>query len=70
MDSEFAWAAQYIRTLGTPEKFFAETYIYLYLDGLKYWTMQETIGEPDIINRAAANDFRGDNQHLKNDETT
>jgi len=52
IDGEFAWAVQYIRNHGTTEKFFEDTYIYLYLDGLKYWTMGEPIDETTVINRA------------------
>lgn len=53
IDSEFAWAAQYIRDHGTPEPFFKKIHVYLSLDGWKYWTMGNPIDETTIINRAA-----------------
>jgi len=47
---------QYIRENGQPQKFYSRTYIYLELDGYKYWSMGAPVEDTDIINRAKIND--------------
>jgi len=41
----------YIRENGVKEKFFKKEYIYLYLNGYKYWTMGNSLDITRIINR-------------------
>jgi SAM-dependent methyltransferase len=38
-DEDFVYAAQYIRDNGVTERFWRKNYIYLNLNGYKYWTM-------------------------------
>lgn len=42
-----------IREHGYDAKFGRVTYRYLDIDGWKYWTMDETVEETDLINRAS-----------------
>ena len=49
---EFYDVVQYIRDYGVKEKFFKTTYIYLYMDGTKYWSMGAPLSETILINRA------------------
>jgi len=58
-DADFVKFVQLIRTYGHPENFYSKTYIYLHVDGLKYWTMGSPIAETIIINRAPSRAFYG-----------
>lgn len=58
-DSDFVRFVELIRTYGHPENFYSKTYIYLHLDGLKYWTMGSPMNETIIINRAPSSKFYG-----------
>jgi hypothetical protein len=53
-ESGFERAVVFIRELGEPAKYFSETYVYLHVDGMKYWTMGSPIGETTVVNRAAS----------------
>ena len=57
----FEAAVNVIRRFGHPERFWRATYLYLTLDGLKYWTMGAPLGETIIINRAEASTQYGNN---------
>tara|TARA_X000001382_G_scaffold85868_2_gene60955 strand:- start:1344 stop:1625 length:282 start_codon:yes stop_codon:yes gene_type:complete len=50
-DKEFEDMVIYIREYGVPEKFWRKTYIYLYANGYKYWTLGNPIETTRIINR-------------------
>ena len=58
-DDDFVFLVNYIRENGVKEKWGTATYIYLYLDGYRYWTMGAPInysnGNPCtiLINKAA-----------------
>jgi hypothetical protein len=41
----------YIRENGEPRPFFKQTYIYLEMDGYKYWTMGAPMQDTTVINR-------------------
>lgn len=58
-DADFVKFVELIRTYGHPENFYSKTYIYLHIDGLKYWTMGSPIAETIIINRAPSRAFYG-----------
>ena len=58
LDDEFCWIVQHIRDVGTPQKFGGRKYIYLYLDGYRYWTMGCPMKITIILNRCPA-----DQQH-------
>jgi hypothetical protein len=49
--SEFDWFVHYMVANSVPGYFYAKTYQYFYLDGWKYWIMDEDPGECDLINR-------------------
>jgi hypothetical protein len=56
-DKQFCDAANYIRENGVKKKFGKKEYIYLYIDGYKYWKMGNPISYTDktktiLINRA------------------
>lgn len=51
-EQDFQKAVVIISELGEPAKYFSETYIYLHVDGMKYWTMGGLIAETTVINRA------------------
>ena len=51
-DDEFVKMVNVIREYGQPERFWSKTYIYLYVDGKKYWTMGFPIEETKLINCA------------------
>jgi hypothetical protein len=53
--SVFEAVVQFIRDHGKEEKFFRATYIYLYLEGHKYWTMGSPLDQTRLINRADEN---------------
>lgn len=48
---EFTWFARAIREHSVPGQFYGKTYYYFYLDGYKYWWMDPTPEECDLINR-------------------
>lgn len=58
LDDEFVWFAMHIREIGIAEKFWKRKYMYLYLDGYRYWTMGAPIGITIIINRSPADQPR------------
>jgi hypothetical protein len=51
-EGEFEHAAAVVRESGSPATFDSRTYIYLYVDGMKYWTMGSPINETTVLNRA------------------
>lgn len=52
--ADFVNLVLFIREHGVKEKFGKTTYTYLYLDGMKYWTMGAHIDVTILINRAKA----------------
>ena len=56
-DSEFIEAVQYIRDNGIKASFWKKEHIYLYLDGMFYWTMGAPIDETIVINRCSPDDY-------------
>ena len=48
---EFTWFAKYIVEHSTPGQFYGKTYNYFFLDGYKYWIMDERPEDCDLINR-------------------
>ena len=58
-DADFVKFVTLIRTYGHPENFYSKTYIYLHIDGMKYWTMGSPMSETIIVNRAPSNTFYG-----------
>lgn len=48
---EFHWFATYIREHSIPGQFYGKKYFYYYLDGYKYWMMDEFPDQCDLINR-------------------
>ena len=50
-EKDFVALVEYIRGNGKPGPFLDKTYIYLELDGWKYWTMGNPIIETTVINR-------------------
>lgn len=52
-DETFVEVVKFIREHGTPEKFYKATYIYLHLNGFKYWTMGAPLDITILINKAA-----------------
>lgn len=48
---EFLWFAKYIRAHSEPGMFYGRVYHYYYLDGYKYWSMDERPEDCDLINR-------------------
>ena len=53
-EKDFFEFVKYIKASGKPEVFNNKTYIYLEIDGWKYWTMGNPIKETTIINRCKA----------------
>lgn len=51
-DLDFENVVIAIRNLGTLEKFYSKTFVYLYLGDYKYWTMGAHPSKTEIINRA------------------
>jgi hypothetical protein len=41
----------YIRTHGVEEKFYSKSFMYLYFEGHKYWTMGAPLEDTILINR-------------------
>ena len=56
---EFRWFAAYIRERSLPGLFYGKTYWYYHLDGYKYWWMDPTVEECDLINRDRAEAAEG-----------
>ena len=54
-NEEFLWFARYIQEHSTPGLFCGRTYYYFYLDGYKYWSMDERPEDCDLINRDKVN---------------
>lgn len=52
VDANFEKAVQFIRDHGDVEHFKGKSYIYLYVNEYKYWTMGAPISETILINRA------------------
>ena len=52
-EQAFQRAVVIIRELGEPAKYFSETYVYLHVDRMKYWTMGSPITDTTVVNRAA-----------------
>lgn len=48
-----------IRKYGHQENFYKQIYIYLYVDGFKYWTMGDTLDNTIVINRGIWSKFYG-----------
>tara|TARA_R100000664_G_C2698958_1_gene100050 strand:+ start:391 stop:663 length:273 start_codon:yes stop_codon:yes gene_type:complete len=48
---EFEEVVKHIRRYGIKQKFFKTTFIYLYIDDYKYWTMGAPVNETILINR-------------------
>ena len=55
----FEQAVNLIRSRGHVEAFYGHHYVYLTIDGLKYWTMGAPLEETIIINRADASALYG-----------
>ena len=49
--SEFEWFVQHLTTHSVPGWFYTTEYQYFYLDEWKYWIMDASVGECDLINR-------------------
>jgi hypothetical protein len=49
---EFEAMVLYVRKHGYPAKFGSRTYIYLDVDGFKYWTMGDPLDQTWVLNRA------------------
>ena len=50
--AEFMWFVGQIWQFGRKERFWRTFVTYLRIDGKKYWTMDKTIEDTDLINRA------------------
>ena len=50
-DEDFVRAVAGIREFGYEQAFYGDTYTYFNLDGLKYWTMGESIAGTTVLNR-------------------
>lgn len=48
---EFLWFARYIREHSAEGKFYGKVYRYFYLDGYKYWFLDERAEDCELINR-------------------
>lgn len=58
LDSEeFDWFVRYMDAHSVPGEFYGKTYHYYYLDGWKYWIMDENLDAYNLINNEL--------QHLK-----
>lgn len=57
--NEFVRFVELIRKHGHPENFYRAVYVYFYIDGLKYWTMGDTLDGTVVINRAPEDQFFG-----------
>lgn len=50
-DKDFEFLVNLIRMRGYPSRFGAREYIYLNIDGFKYWTMGNPLSQTKVINR-------------------
>lgn len=48
---DFLWFARLLEANSVPGTFYGKEYHYLYLDGYRYWQMDSTPEECDLINR-------------------
>lgn len=48
---EFDWFVHFLTANSVPGQFFGKTYHYFFLDGWKYWIMDENPADCDLINR-------------------
>lgn len=60
-DKSFCDLVLFIRENGIKEKWFGKEYVYLYINGYKYWTMGNPVSYTDktktfILNRVRVND--------------
>lgn len=62
-DHEFVAMVKIIRAYGKVENFYRNQYTYLYVDGLKYWTMGNPLDETTVINRCDWFRFYGRQNH-------
>jgi hypothetical protein len=53
-EHEFERAVTMVREFGEPAEFWSKTYIYLTVDGMKYWTMGELLRVTEVFNRAVS----------------
>lgn len=51
---EFEHVVEVIRQFGVPAQYEWRIYVYLHIDGMKYWTMGEPVSETTVLNRAEA----------------
>lgn len=51
-EGDFERAVVVIRELGEPATFFSRSYLYLHIDGRRYWTMGSPVPETTVLNRA------------------
>ena len=56
-DDDFVNAVMYIREKGFKANFWKKEHIYLFIDGMFYWTMGDPIKDTVIINRCKADDY-------------
>lgn len=50
-EGDFERAVVVIRELGEPATFFSRSYLYLHIDGRRYWTMGSPVPETTVLNR-------------------
>lgn len=48
---EFDWFVHFLTANSVPGQFYGKTYHYIFLDGWKYWIMDENPADCDLINR-------------------
>jgi hypothetical protein len=53
-EEEFERAVTMVRKFGGPAEYWSKTYIYLTVDGMKYWTMGEPLSVTEVLNRAVS----------------
>ena len=51
-EGDFERAVVVIGELGEPATFFSRSYLYLHIDGQKYWTMGSPVRATTVLNRA------------------
>ena len=51
-EEEFERAVVIVREHGRPAKYYSKTYVYLTVDGMKYWTMGDDVSSTTVLNRA------------------
>jgi hypothetical protein len=52
-DDDFCWLVLWIREHGAIGRFYGQYYLYLHLDGHRYWSMGDELADTSLINRAA-----------------